>query len=561
MEEYGFGDVLAGIWCPFRLPEQGFVWNCPKGSYCPDSTTNIECPQGMYCDIKTSSLTLEGGAMPCERCGAGTETKTQSTAQMVTQWVIFCLLCLIVLSRIVIRFIRIDNEKLLSALAIDTVMEATKGEGEVQRVDHKKEQEKYSRLRPKLELIAERLRKIRNNSANDSPPPQDDDIFYVTKSGDIVFDANAFFDVIDKNKDGVLSFTELNEIMCLGEDQLNAFIANMQARMPQLEQRVTRHLGTVSRETFVKCFLDALADAAHLEPTREEAERLFLEIAEMVEDAGNTPTTRAPSRLSLTARRVSLTAPNKPASLSVSYDKLHTSPALTSFLSDMQIYGIVSRFKKKQREEGGKVGEISQEEFVELYPRFLGEVMRPDFTTSLVKSSKSDGLDITFQNLCLAVKIGNDNVNVLDDVTGRFRSRTMVAVMGGTGSGKSSLLNALCGRAHYGKVSGKVFVNGNESKIEDQKGVIGFVPQEDIVYPDLTVKENLLYAGRLTLPAGTTSEEIVELAEEVMASLGLRRIANSLVGDARRRGISGGEKKRVNVGIELMKKPKLLFLE
>ena len=81
------------------------------------------------------------------------------------------------------------------------------------------------------------------------------------------------------------------------------------------------------------------------------------------------------------------------------------------------------------------------------------------------------------------------------------------------------------------------------------------------MYPDLTVKENLLYAGRLTLPAGTISEEIAELAEEVMASLGLRRIANSLVGDERRRGISGGEKKRVNVGIELMKKPKLLFLE
>ena len=555
VEEYGFGDILAGIWCELRLPEQGHIWSCPAGSYCPNSTVSIECPKGMYCNYRTSSLTLEGGAVPCDRCEAGAESNMRSRMLFITGWVVFSFLCLIVIIRIVQRYTKIDKEKLLMALSIDTVMEATRGKDELQRVDHKQDQEKYSKLRPKLELIAERLRKIRNEDANDSPPPQDD-IFYISKSGDILFDANAFFDVIDKNKDGALSFTELNEVMCLGDEQLNAFIANMQARMPHLERSTTRHLGTVSRETFVRCFLDALADASHLQPTSEEAERLFLEI--IGEDVSNTHTSRPSRRVS---RRASTKSLMPTPHLSVPYEKLYMSSTLTSFLSDMQIYGIVSRFKKKQREEGGKVGEISREEFVEHYPRFLGEVMRPDFTTSLMKPTKSDGLDVAFQHLCLTVKVGKNEVNVVDDVTGRFCSRTMVAVMGGTGSGKSSLLSALCGRAYYGKVSGKVFVNGNESKIEDLKGVIGFVPQEDIVYPDLTVKENLLYAGRLMLPAGTSGEEIAELADEVMASLGLSRIANSLVGDASRRGISGGEKKRVNVGIELMKKPKLLFLE
>lgn len=75
------------------------------------------------------------------------------------------------------------------------------------------------------------------------------------------------------------------------------------------------------------------------------------------------------------------------------------------------------------------------------------------------------------------------------------------------------LLNALCGRAYYGTVKGNVKINGNESKIEDHKAVIGFVPQDDIVYPDLTVRENLLYSGRLQLPAGTTKKEIEELAD------------------------------------------------
>ena len=102
----------------------------------------------------------------------------------------------------------------------------------------------------------------------------------------------------------------------------------------------------------------------------------------------------------------------------------------------------------------------------------------------------------------------------------------------------------------YGKVTGNVKINGNESRIEEHKAVIGFVPQEDIVYADLTVRENLLYSGRLKLPAGTTEDEIAELADETMAALGLSRIANSLVGDARCRGVSGGEKKRVNIGLE-----------
>lgn len=70
------------------------------------------------------------------------------------------------------------------------------------------------------------------------------------------------------------------------------------------------------------------------------------------------------------------------------------------------------------------------------------------------------------------------------------------------------------------------------------------------MYPDLTVKENLIYSGRLNLPAGTSEAEIKELAEETMVSLGLSRIANSLVGDARRRGLSGGEKKVSNISAQ-----------
>ena len=97
--------------------------------------------------------------------------------------------------------------------------------------------------------------------------------------------------------------------------------------------------------------------------------------------------------------------------------------------------------------------------------------------------------------------------------------------------------------------------------IKEIQDSVGFVPQDDIVYAELTVRENLIYTGKFLLPRGTSITEIEELADETIASLGLARVANSLVGDVKRRGVSGGEKKRVNIGLELMKRPACVFLD
>jgi ABC-type multidrug transport system ATPase subunit len=81
------------------------------------------------------------------------------------------------------------------------------------------------------------------------------------------------------------------------------------------------------------------------------------------------------------------------------------------------------------------------------------------------------------------------------------------------------------------------------------------------VYAELSVRENLIFAGRFRLPKGTPDDEIEELADSTLANLGLSRVADSPVGDIRRRGVSGGEKKRVNIGLELMARPSVLFLD
>ena len=75
------------------------------------------------------------------------------------------------------------------------------------------------------------------------------------------------------------------------------------------------------------------------------------------------------------------------------------------------------------------------------------------------------------------------------------------------------------------------------------------------------MRENLIFAGRFKLPASTLLEEIKELADDVIVSLGLIRVRDRIVGDVRNRGISGGEKKRVSIGVELMGRPRVLFLD
>lgn len=210
---------------------------------------------------------------------------------------------------------------------------------------------------------------------------------------------------------------------------------------------------------------------------------------------------------------------------------------------------------------------IAYNTFVSHYPLFLKEVMTNFGEQNLIDAMTANlvqddpGVDICFKDLSLTIKLGNKLINVVDHLTGRIQAKTMTALMGGSGAGKSSLLNALSGRAYYGTVTGDIHINGLHRDIGEIKHSVGFVPQDDIVYSELTVRENLMYAGKFRLPSGTSKQQIRDLVDETLANLGLSRVADRLVGDVRRRGVSGGEKKRVNIGLELMAKPRCLFLD
>ncbi|KAL2633890.1 hypothetical protein R1flu_005369 [Riccia fluitans] len=146
---------------------------------------------------------------------------------------------------------------------------------------------------------------------------------------------------------------------------------------------------------------------------------------------------------------------------------------------------------------------------------------------------------------------------VLNGVSGSVFPGEILALMGPSGSGKTSLLTVLGGRCR-GKVSGRVTYNG-AAYTPALKSRIGFVTQDDVLFPVLTVRETLVFAALLRLKM-SHGEKICR-AETVLRELGLERCQNNIVGGPFVRGVSGGERKRTSIGYEILVDPSLLLLD
>lgn len=151
-------------------------------------------------------------------------------------------------------------------------------------------------------------------------------------------------------------------------------------------------------------------------------------------------------------------------------------------------------------------------------------------------------------------KAGLQNINIAE--TGG----KLIGLMGASGSGKSTLLNVLNGSEKPS--SGRVLINGIDIHQYPHKvdGIIGFIPQDDLLIEDLTVFENLYYSARLCF-GHYSKEEIGVLTEKVLMNLGLAEIRNLKVGSPLQKTISGGQRKRLNIGLELLREPTILFVD
>ncbi|KAL5740804.1 hypothetical protein ACOSQ2_029984 [Xanthoceras sorbifolium] len=189
-----------------------------------------------------------------------------------------------------------------------------------------------------------------------------------------------------------------------------------------------------------------------------------------------------------------------------------------------------------------------------------------NFTFSGIISMATDGdiktrpaIEVTFKDLTLTLK--GKNKHLLRCVNGKFMPGRVSAVMGPSGAGKTTFLNALAGKPTGCTKTGFILVNGKNESIHSYKKIIGYVPQDDIVHGNLTVEENLRFNARCRLSADMPKADKVLVIERVIESLGLQAVRDSLVGTVEKRGISGGQRKRVNVGIEMVMEPSLLILD
>jgi ABC-type multidrug transport system ATPase subunit len=151
-------------------------------------------------------------------------------------------------------------------------------------------------------------------------------------------------------------------------------------------------------------------------------------------------------------------------------------------------------------------------------------------------------------------RAGLQNVNIAE------HGGKLIGIMGSSGSGKSTLLNVLNGNERPS--SGRVLINGIDIHEAPLKvhGVIGYIPQDDLLIEDLTVFENLYYAARLCF-GHYSHDQTVKIVEQTLLSLGLTEIRNLKVGSPLEKTISGGQRKRLNIGLELLREPAVLFVD
>lgn len=175
------------------------------------------------------------------------------------------------------------------------------------------------------------------------------------------------------------------------------------------------------------------------------------------------------------------------------------------------------------------------------------------FVSDLIKSR------IAFEANHITYQFKNGAIG-LHDVGFTAQSGRLVGIMGASGAGKSTLLNVLNGASAPTK--GQVLINGIDIHGDDPsiEGIIGFVSQDDLLIEELSVYQNLFYNAKLCFD-NYSEEQLVETVHRVLKNLGLYEIKDIQVGSPLNKKISGGQRKRLNIALELIREPAVLFLD
>ncbi|KAK5253361.1 hypothetical protein LTR40_011136, partial [Exophiala xenobiotica] len=173
------------------------------------------------------------------------------------------------------------------------------------------------------------------------------------------------------------------------------------------------------------------------------------------------------------------------------------------------------------------------------------------------------GLEVETQRLFK----GKLTKRIFHPISTIFEPGVLNVILGPSGSGKSSCLNAMARRLYNSTTtkyysSGQMFLNNATATDDVITSICSYVPQDDSgLLSSLTVRETLHFAARLRLPSFMTHEQKTQRAERVLLQLGLKDCANTLIGNDLVKGISGGEKRRVSIGIQILTDPRVLLLD
>lgn len=148
---------------------------------------------------------------------------------------------------------------------------------------------------------------------------------------------------------------------------------------------------------------------------------------------------------------------------------------------------------------------------------------------------------------------------ILNDVSCEAHPGNLTAVAGPSGAGKTTLLEILAGNIPSGKVSGHVLINNHPIDTKRFRRLAGYVTQDDALFPSLTVEETLVYSAFLRLRC--TRKEAADRVKILLNELGLDRVSSSRIGEGSNHGISGGERRRVSIGVELVHDPSVILID
>nr|XP_043614274.1 ABC transporter G family member STR2-like [Erigeron canadensis] len=154
----------------------------------------------------------------------------------------------------------------------------------------------------------------------------------------------------------------------------------------------------------------------------------------------------------------------------------------------------------------------------------------------------------------------SQEADLLNRITGYAPKGSITAVMGPSGAGKSTFLDGLAGRIASGSLKGKVSLDGSEMSPSLIKRTSAYIMQDDRLFPMLTVYETLMFAADFRLGSITKAEKR-QRVETLIEQLGLSSARNTYIGDEGTRGVSGGERRRVSIGVDIIHGPSLLFLD